>query len=271
MKKQSRGSRTVLAVLALGLAVVVPSFAWPATASAAVRGTSSADLLPDLELAPLYGVDIATTNRGRKRLRFGTRAFNIGAGPLEVRGRARSSKVMGELYQWISDGKGGGREVRQNKITMFWAGDGHSHWHIERFITVELYKVNRLNQARRVRKVGFCLLDLVRSSKPPVGTPSKRVYGYTACGTKVQVPSITMGISVGYADDYFPTTTFNWIDVTGLARGQYRLCAKVNPVGDWLESNLANNFYWQDYWINPARSVAQKRNSPGRSPCGTHR
>jgi hypothetical protein len=270
MRGAVRSTRAVMAALALSLVVVTPSLAWPATPGAAVRGSSELDLLPDLELAPVYGVSIATADRGRKRLRFGVRAFNIGAGTLEVRGRAPSGKVMGELYQWITDVNGGGREVPQQNVTMFWAGDGHSHWHVERFIAVELYKVDTLTQARRARKIGFCLLDLIRSSSPPAHAPAQRVYGYKACGTTAKAPSLTMGISVGYADDYFPTTAFNWIDITRLPRGHYRLCAKVNPVGDWLEASMENNFYWQDYWINPARSVARKRNTPGRTPCGMH-
>jgi hypothetical protein len=131
--------------------------------------------------------------------------------------------------------------------------------------------VGKLSGSRRIRKIGFCLIDLVASSDPPAHALKSRTYGFSACGTKVGVKKITMGISVGWADDYFPTTTFQWIDITTLPKGQYRLCAKVNPLGDWLESDLANNFYWQDYWINAKKSVIAKRNSPGRTPCGSFR
>jgi hypothetical protein len=142
LDRTDRHIRLVVGALALAGALIVPSLAWarPVAGAPGQVQTSAADQLPDLEMAPLYGVDIKTTNKGRKRIRFGTRAFNIGAGPLEVRGRARDGKVMGKLFQWISDGKGGGREVAQNEVTMFWAGDGHNHWHVERFIAVELYR-----------------------------------------------------------------------------------------------------------------------------------
>jgi hypothetical protein len=271
MRGSNRRTGLVLGVITLAIGLVLPSAAWSTPASAAGQSVanSTADLLPDLEMAPIYGLTIKTNRKGLKRLRFGTRAFNIGAGPLEVHGRARDGKLMGDVVQRIYNGQGGRREVRPSNMTMFWAGDGHNHWHIERFINVELYKVGQLNKTKRIRKLGFCLLDLVKSSKPPANASPTRVYPYDACGKSVQVDSITKGISVGWADDYFPTTTYQWIDITTLPKGVYRLCAKVNPVGDWLESNRSNNFYWRDVYVDAQQSIVEVRRS-GRSACGSY-
>jgi hypothetical protein len=270
MRGSNRRPRLGLAVLALAACLVAPSLAWAEPARAAGNSAGQAvDRLPDLELAPLYGLVIKTTRKGLKRIRFGTRAFNIGAGPLEAHGRARNGQVMEEVVQRIYDDQGGVRELAPPQMSMFWAGDGHNHWHVERFITVEIYKKGSLASTRRIRKLGFCLLDLVKSSNPPADASPTRGYPFDACGRSVTVDSITMGISVGWADDYFPTTTFQWIDVTTMPAGVYRLCAKVNPVGDWMESNGANNFYWRDIYLDAKQSIVQIRKS-GRTPCGTY-
>jgi hypothetical protein len=268
MSGKGRRPRLLLLVMLIAGALVAPSAAWAAPAAALATTGSTVDLLPDLRMAPIYGLVIKTNRNGQKRIRFGTRAFNVGAGPLEVHGRARNGKVMTEVVQRIYDSAGGRREVRPSRMSMFWAGDGHNHWHIERFINVEIYKVGRLQQTKRIRKLGFCLLDLVKSSKPPPNASPTRGYPFNACGTRATVDSITMGISVGWADDYFPTTTYQWIDVTSMPAGVYRLCAKVNPVGDWVEAQMSNNFHWRNVYIDPKRSIVEVRKS-GRTPCGS--
>lgn len=228
-------------------------------------------MLPDMRLEPLYGLTIRRSTDGRRLLRFGTKSFNVGLGPMEVRGRGPVDGTMTEMVQWIaSDAGGDGREVVPSGGGMFWAGDGHVHWHIEQFINVELFrKGKRAKTTRLIRKIGFCLLDLVRSDAPPLGTPPAAVYPYNACGTS-SGQEVTMGISVGYADDYQPMIANQWIDVTSLREGRYRLCAKVNPLGHWLESDTTNNFFWHDVWINPARRTVDVLAS-GRTACGTYR
>jgi hypothetical protein len=175
---------------------------------------------------------------------------------------------MTDIVQWIADDEGDGRELTPLGSEMFWAGDGHAHWHINQFINVELYRVGNLAATRRIRKIGFCLLDLVRQFPPPPNATPARAYGYSACGRASTETEITMGISVGWADDYQPLIADQWIDITGMRRGTYRLCAKVNPLGHWQESNTANNYFWYDLWLRPGRSRLAIRGS-GRTPCGS--
>ena len=262
-----RSPRAIVALLAVAL--LLPTVAEGGAAAASVPALAPqvgepGDRLPDLELHKLYGLTIRATSGGRKRLRFGTRAYNIGAGPLEVRGSAPASGLMNELVQWIAS-DAGGRTVSPAGAQMFWAGDGHAHWHLRQLITVELYKPAKPASRRLIRKIGFCLVDLVRRTPAPTNA-SARTYG--SCGRTRTDKSITMGISVGWADDYQPLIAKQWIDVTGLRKGVYRLCATVNPTGEWLESNSANNYFWYDIWMNPARSRLEIRAS-GRSACGS--
>lgn len=272
----------MLLAATISLALLLPTAAGAGAAERAAetagRGSAAgpladpraqpSDLLPNMRLHKLYGVTIRQTKAGRKRLRFGTRAFNIGAGPLEVRGRLPLDGRMTEMFQWISDGAEG-RELPPPGGGMFWAGDGHAHWHIEQFINVELYRLDDPASNRLLRKIGFCLIDLVRSRNAPAHAPPERVYAYDACGKSGTAESIKMGISVGYADDYPPLIAHQWIDITTLPRGRYRLCAMVNPLNHWVEADRANNFFWHDITLNAARSTFRIRAS-GRTPCGSY-
>jgi hypothetical protein len=69
------------------------------------------DLLPDLQMARLYGIDLRTTRGGRIRLHFGTIGWNLGDGPIEARGRrnARGDLVM-RVTQRIYRAAGGFRD-----------------------------------------------------------------------------------------------------------------------------------------------------------------
>lgn len=272
MRYAPRPGRVALVAAFVALSLVGSSLAWTESVAAAgvgPAGTTADDLLPDLEMLPIYGVLLKTTKNGSKRIRFGTRALNVGAGPLEVRGRDRNVKRMREIYQYIHDIHGGGREVLQPEAAMFWSGDGHNHWHVDRFMTVEFYKIGRLDQTRRIRKLGFCLMDSLRGSGSFPNAPDTRVYGAAGCGKKYQLESIAMGISVGWADDYPPMIKYQWIDITKMPKGVYRLCAKVNPLGWWLEASPDNNYHWLDVWVNRNKTKFEIRGS-GTTACGSY-
>ena len=52
-------------------------------------------------MAPLFGLTVNTTTHGNKRLRFGTIVYNVGDGPMEVRGKNRSGLEMTRVRQWF--------------------------------------------------------------------------------------------------------------------------------------------------------------------------
>ena len=252
---RQRNLRVALA-LGLALAVIVPSVALAGSPA------PPKDQLPDLRMAKLYSVQIRTSSTGRKKLRFGTIAYNVGDGPLEVRGRARSGSEMGEVYQWIANDQGGGREVLNPAARMFYSGDGHNHWHVQGFIHMQLFLKSSPSTVRRLKKIGFCLVDLRKYPKALPNTAPERVYPASGCGVKswqtIGPPTRArgMGISVGWGDDYEPQFTHQAIDITGLPKGTYRLCATANAKWLWAEkgNNRANNYFWYDLSLNPAKS-----------------
>jgi len=247
--------------ISLALAVMVSPTGLAAPAMAAT------DLLPDMKMAPLYSPQVSTTANGRKKLRFGTIGFNVGDGPLEVRARNRDNGQLLNVAQWIYRSNGTSYSVAQPQAQVFYKRDGHDHWHVERFMVARLSALpGTAATARRIKKIGYCLVDSMRMpGQPPPNAAEFPFYG--DCGWS-QSRRITVGISVGWGDNYPPEFTFQAIDVTGLPQGQYRLCGTVNPQGTWTEknNNVANNSYWLDLDLDAANNDLTVIGS-GATPC----
>ena len=218
-------------------------------------------------MAPIFDIELRTTNSGRKHLRFGTTVYNVGDGPIEVRAKGADGTVMGRVVQAIRQTDGSWRKVVKSDAKVFYAGDGHDHWHIARFNRATLTALaGTPSTGLRLRKIGFCLVDSVKMSNPPPGTPQFRAYG--GCGVR-QSTSVKMGISLGWGDIYSADTRFQSIEVSGLPAGDYRLCATANPKGTWAEkgNNSANNSAWIDVHIDVASNTVTPVGQPGETPC----
>jgi hypothetical protein len=256
--------------LRITIALLAAVIATPATFAAPVfAGPANPDLLPDLQMAPLFNLYMSTTTAGRKRLRFGTLVNNVGDGAIEVRGKRRVGKEMTRVVQFVYRGDGTGHGILKPNATLHYSGDGHDHFHIERFIRTTLKPMpgNPVgSKVRRGRKIGFCLVDTVRmfNNVPPNATSNPAYFG---CGNS-RSQHVQMGISVGWGDVYTPELAFQAIDVTGLPAGAYKICATVNPAGLWTEkaSNSANNSYWLELNMDAANDEVEVTGS-GDTPC----
>ncbi len=239
-----------------------------ATVSAAERPEGVArDLLPDMKMARLYGLDLVTTASGRTRLTFGTIGWNFGEGPLEARGRrADTSDEAMQVKQRIRRSDGTWR-ARSSPAVMFYNGDGHDHWHVRQFMRLNLYTPDEPDgDVYGLRKLGYCLLDATRRARPPAGSPDSPVYGSQACGHADDL-SVRMGLSVGYGDDYPPAFAHQWMNVTDLPPGVYRLCSTVDPLNDFLEQREDNNQRWTDLRIDVAADELEVLDT-AVGPCG---
>ena len=207
-----------------------------------VRAALTADRLPDLGMAPLTDLSIDTTTiPGRRLLRFTTVIVNVGQGPFETIGsRPDTSTSEMTVRQRIYDAAGAARDVSTPTV-MFWAGDGHRHWHVR---DAEGYELRRLDNGRRVgtgAKHGFCYYDNTRYRLTLPGSPPGPIY--THCGGSADL-TVTTGLSVGWGDTYPASIALQWIDITGLKSGRYRLTATADPAGWFLETSEANNATW---------------------------
>jgi hypothetical protein len=152
------------------------------------------------------------------------------------------------VSQRIYNSAGSYRQVSTPAV-MFWAGDGHDHWHVR---DVEAYRLIRLDNGRRVgtgAKHGFCYFDNTAYRLGLVGAPSAPVYG--GCGRAGDL-RVTTGLSVGWGDTYPAGIAFQWIDITGLKAGRYRLRAIADPANWFAETNNANNSTWVDLKLTGA-------------------
>jgi hypothetical protein len=244
------GPRRALALVA---AVSLAQLVWAPPVAAAT------DLLPDLKMAPMYGFELQKKN-GHVRLRFGTIVWNIGLGPLEARGSQREGRRMTRLVQIVKRSDGDTRTVTPAGVAAFYSGDGHDHWHVGGFVVASLYPRSMADgtvtgTVRALRKIGFCLTNLVKVplAQRPANSGLRYDYPYTGCGKSTSV-RFKMGISVGWGDDYKSWFAHQAVDITGMAAGEYRLCATPNANGAWLEVTRTNNSGWTDLYINPAKN-----------------
>ena len=254
-----------LIVLIVGVALTLPLVvimqAYPRPAHAASR-----DRLPDLAMAHLQNLRIkncTVTNFrdcayvGQRQLRFDTIIANVGAGRFEARGSRFTTSDPMRVTQRIYDDAGGYRD-RATTAQMYFAGDGHNHWHLR---NLERYELIRLDNGTKVgtgAKAGFCFFDNVRYGSPQAAF-------YTGCGNNPNARQVRMGLSRGWGDKYGAGTIGQYIDITNLPSGRYRLRATADAPNWFLESDDTNNFTWVEIQIS-GNSVSVRSYGPAAQP-----
>lgn len=118
----------------------------------------------------------------------------------------------------------------------------HAHWHLLGFERYEL----RALAGRLVapdRKTGFCLGDRYQTDRGETlpGEPARAVWTQECGRGQPQRLVLRQGLSPGFGDDYVPRLEGQFVDVTGLEPGRYRLVHRVNVDRALRESDYANN------------------------------
>ncbi len=116
----------------------------------------------------------------------------------------------------------------------------HSHWHFLPFERYELFREGSATRVVRDRKSGFCLGDRYRVESVTAGAVPAKYVGRCQLNRPGRL-SLTEGISVGWGDDYAAYLEGQYVDVTGLPLGRYRLVHTVNAGGRILEVDRTNN------------------------------
>jgi hypothetical protein len=255
------GKRTrVLPVLfALLGAAALTAIPLPAEAS------SATSRYPDLAIAPLKDFSLVITPDGQKQLRFSTKMVNIGTGPFELRASRSSLGRPFSVSQRIRRADGSSYQIPTSRVALVYAGHGHNHWHVR---DVARYELRRLDNGKKVgagAKRGFCFYDSdpYRLSLPRA--PAKRAHPKDTCGTKRSV-RLLMGISVGWLDAYFWRLPDQYIDVTKVPNGRYRLSAIVDAAGWFEESSEHNNRTWANLEITATGVKVLRYGPPPAQP-----
>jgi hypothetical protein len=203
------------------------------------------DAMPDLGMARVTDIRLNKTSDGRSLLRFSTTIVNVGAGPFELRGT--QSAGQWNVSQQIVDTSGGRRSIATNAVLVF-GGDGHSHWHVKDLLATDLVRMDNGSKVGTSAKLGFCFWDNIEYRRSLPGFPKSPVYNSSGCGGMAS-SEVSMGLSVGWGDRYSYFLPDQYIDITNLTSGRYRLNVVADANGLFVESNEANNGTWVDLQI----------------------
>ena len=254
-----------------------------ATVALAAPGPAAAqdpvDVLPNLvQAAPgNIGVESGRTD-GRRwfHLGFDSATENRGAGWLRVRGsRTSNAFPTMQVDQLVTRSDGSVRTVPRVGLMRYVVHRDHQHWHYMRFARYELRPAGSGARGRRDRKTGFCLGDRYRlndAATLPGYQPRPAQTG--RCGLRrPNLLEMFEGISTGYGDNYFAQLEGQYVDVTGLRGGRYRLLHTANPTGTLLETDYRDNVATAELRISWPRGKQRRprvrvlRRCDGRGRC----
>jgi len=197
---------------------------------------------PDLVLRAPYDRYIERV-RGRIRYHAANSIVNRGQGPAELFAqRATASGPMsvtqhiygfdGRRYDFASPGA---------RVVFKYIPVLGPYWKFENAARFELWSTDPQGNPQRLVRTGpklvYCLRDLRKRLFLPFSPAARH---YPACNQDPRRRSITLGTSVGWADEYPASYYEQWIDITGL-RGRFVFLQRVDPHNGIRESNEANN------------------------------
>jgi hypothetical protein len=175
----------------------------------------------------------------RLLIRFDGFVHNRGPGALEIRASNRVGTVMTSVSQRIYDGAGGFVDSASAADVLYETDDSHDHWHLKHIARYSLWNVEGTAEVAPAQKVGFCLLDSQRVEAP--GSSPQTYTGSNLCEQRNPTASgLTMGVSAGWRDVYNRELAFQWVDVSDVAPGSYRLRAEIDPERTIVETVEAN-------------------------------
>lgn len=161
-------------------------------------------------------VEACTVAGNRRLLRFDLYTPNVGEGDLYF----GSPTAMGR------------------PLAMFEYGECHRHYHLRGYAEYRLFDGER--EVGMGHKQSFCLLDSGRWMNMGEDLPASGRYN---CGNQ--------GIHAGWYDLYGRSLDCQYVDITGVPPGRYRVRARINVERVVEESDYSDNEAWLDVTIPP--------------------
>lgn len=249
--------RTMLMVLSLALLLptaLMVAVLYPSSPAEAAR-----DNRPDLRMEHLNNFKIERKN-GKRLLRFNSKIVNVGDGRFDIRGQRPNRGVKNMSVRQRIYNNAGGFRARSTPAVMYFSGaeDGHYHWHVRNLQTFRLINLRTGRPVGNIAKRGFCFFDNSRhgSWRPPNYTVARG-----ACGRSANL-RVHMGLSVGWGDLYHRALPGQYVNITGLPPGRYRLRAVADQPNWFVEKNNRNNVTWVNLRITRG-GVTVLRQGPG--------
>ena len=186
----------------------------------------------------------AQRSGNRILLRAANRIENVGAGPMELRGRRKSPlrAFRMTVTQAIKKRKGGYLLRKTGGELFFKPIPGqYRYWKFVDAAALEIWSLDSdgkpLKRVRKSPKKVYCLRDLLRQDNPP-GGPRGRVY--PGCNQDPNKRRVTLGTSVGWTDRYPSTYYQQYVNVTGL-KGEFAYVMIADPDNHLAESDEDDN------------------------------
>ena len=208
-------------------------------------------LLPDLVSCPTEHsvAEVVTAPDGTElfALRFGGFVTNLGDGPLDIKGNPQLTDVADltshDVWQRALTVDGDWVELTRPPIK-FERADGHNHFHLMGIVGYSLWDASGKVEIRSGAKVGFCLVDIL--SLPDLHpNPGPKRYSESdnnwCKAGRPRAKNLHMGISEGWQDIYSWVAPFQWIDVSDISPGYYRVGQSADPDNIIIESDETNN------------------------------
>ncbi len=177
----------------------------------------------------------------RLLMRFDGFVHNAGFGALEIQGTGGNGATMTNVRQRIYDSVSPSALWASPAQVLYETDDSHNHWHLKNIARYSLWNLEGTAEVAPAQKVGFCLIDSQRRETIGPGSAQYTEAGNDFCAQdNPAASSVTMGISAGWRDVYHRSLAFQWIDVSDVAPGSYRLRSDIDPEGRIRESSEVN-------------------------------
>ena len=182
-------------------------------------------------------------------LRFAGFVTNLGDGPLDLRGNPQladdADLASHDVWQRALTNDGDWVNLTKPPID-FEQNDGHDHFHVMGIVEYSLWDTSGTVEISSGAKVGFCLIDVAeRPDLHPNPGPKRHEQwdpdNYYCQSGRPRAKILHMGISEGWQDIYSHSTTFQWIDVSDVRPGYYRIGQRADPDNVIVESDETNN------------------------------
>ena len=210
-------------------------------------------LLPDLvSYQHDYSVaEVVATPDGTEffALRFAGFVTNLGDGPLDLRGNPQladdADLTSHDVWQRALTIDGDWVNLTKPPID-FEVDDGHDHFHVMGIVEYSLWDTSGTVEISSGAKIGFCLIDVMERPDLHANPGPKRHEqwdpdNYYCQSGRPRAKILHMGISEGWQDIYSFSETFQWIDVSDVQPGYYRIGQRVDPDNVIVESDETNN------------------------------
>ena len=245
--RRSKERAIINRYIMLGVALVLAFALPPAVARAPVAASHTNEVRADLGMLAPRDFSIQSRPRGVRWLRFDTIVVNVGAADFRTYGHQDPADATDKFAVVQQTWSGTVWVDHPTDAVMSYSGDGHDHWHVEEFQhwTIQNENAQVLSSGA---KTGFCFWDNYRygSAAPAYYHPDTT----SACELDTD-GTVPMGLSVGWGDEYPSTIAYQYIDITGLPNGKYKVTLVADPHNHFTEAMESNNVSWA--WINITR------------------